>query len=140
IRVDVIVANETRHRREEEVDGIAVTRLANLATIKSMPICPHLVKALRAVRSDIVHIHLPNPAALIAYLISGRRGPLVLTWHSDIVRQKLLRQVLTPLHRWFVRNATVCIATSPDYVASSGVLSVSRSHCRVIPYGIEPAR
>jgi glycosyltransferase involved in cell wall biosynthesis len=140
MRLNVIVASETRGHRQETVDGIVVTRLANLATIKSMPICPHLAAALRSVRSDIVHLHLPNPAAVIAYLMSGRRGPLVLTWHSDIVRQKLLSQVLTPLHRWFVRKATECIATSPDYIESSPVLAVSRAHCRVIPYGIPMER
>ena len=136
LMVNVIVANKARERRQEIVDGVAVTRLANLATVRSMPLCPHLATAIRSVRSDIVHLHLPNPAALIAYLMSGRRGPLVLTWHSDILRQKLLSRVLMPLHRWFVRNATQCIATSPDYIGSSPVLSVSRPHCRVIPYGI----
>jgi glycosyltransferase involved in cell wall biosynthesis len=140
VRLNVIVANENRRLRQDKVDGIAVTRLANLATIKSTPICPSLAAALRAVQSDIVHLHLPNPAALIAYLMSGRRGPLVLTWHSDVVRQKLLSRVLTPLHGWFVRNATQCIATSPNYVESSPILSVSRPHCRVIPYGIPLAR
>ena len=140
IGLRVIVANEARDMRQEMVDGIAVTRLAKLATIKSMPICPQLAAALRSVRSDIVHLHLPNPAALIAYLMSGRRGPLVLTWHSDPVRQKLLWRVLAPLHRWFVRSATQCIATSPDYIESSPILSVHRERCRVIPYGIPMER
>jgi rhamnosyl/mannosyltransferase len=136
IEIEVIVASETRARQREIVDGITVTRLANLATIKSMPICPHLAAVLRRARSDIVHLHLPNPAALIAYLLSGRRGPLVLTWHSDIVKQKLSWRVLRPLHGWFVRNATACIATSPNYVKSSSILSTNRPNCRVIPYGI----
>ncbi len=138
--VKVIVANETRDLCQEVVDGVEVTRLANLATVRSMPFCPHMPAALRSVRSDIVHLHLPNPAALIAYLMSKRRGPLVLTWHSDIVRQKWLSRALMPLHRWFVRNATQCIATSPDYIASSPILSASRERCRVIPYGIRLER
>jgi glycosyltransferase involved in cell wall biosynthesis len=136
IGLSVIVSNDASHTRHEVVDGIAVMRLATMATIRSMPICPHLVAALRSDQSDIIHLHLPNPAALIAYLMSGRRGPLVLTWHSDLVRQKLLSRVLAPLHRWFVRNATQCIATSPDYVESSPILSVRQEDCRVIPYGI----
>jgi rhamnosyl/mannosyltransferase len=139
IALTVIVANENRCTRQEKVDGIEVTRLAKLATVKSMPVCLHLATALRSVPSDIVHLHLPNPAALIAYLMSGRRGPLVLTWHSDLVRQKLLSRLLAPLHRWFVRTATRCIATSPDYVASSAILSIRRV-CHVIPYGIRPER
>jgi len=140
LMINVIVANEASHLRQEIVDGVAVTRLANLATVRSMPLCPQLAAALRSVQSDIVHLHLPNPAALFAYLMSGRRGPLVLTWHSDILRQKLLSKVLMPLHRWFVRHASQCIATSPDYIDSSPVLSVSHAHYRVIPYGIQLER
>jgi glycosyltransferase involved in cell wall biosynthesis len=136
LMVNVIVANEARELRQEMVDGVAVTRLANLATVRSMPLCPQMAATLRSLRSDIVHLHLPNPAVLIAYLMSGRRGLLVLTWHSDIVRQKMLSRALMPLHRWFVRNAAQCVATSPDYIDSSPVLSVCRQHCRVIPYGI----
>jgi glycosyltransferase involved in cell wall biosynthesis len=52
------------------------------------------------------------------------------------VRQKLLWRALIPLHRWFVRNATKCIATSPDYIESSPILSGNSAVCRVIPYGI----
>jgi len=140
LTVNVIVANEARRGRQEFVDGIKVTRLANLATVRSMPLCPQLATALRSVRSDIVHLHLPNPVALVAYIISGRRGPLVLTWHSDIVRQKLWSRMLMPLHRWFVRNAACCIATSPNYIESSPVLSICRAHCRAIPYGIQLER
>ena len=136
MRLNVIVANEASFLRKEIIDGISVTRLANLKTIRSMPICPRLAATLRSLRSDIVHLHFPNPATLLAYLASGRRGPLVVTWHSDIVRQKLLSRALIPLHRWFVRNASLCIATSPNYIASSPILSVSRAHCRVVPYGI----
>jgi glycosyltransferase involved in cell wall biosynthesis len=136
LRVNVIVANAACSWCQEIVNGITVTRLANLATVRSTPLCPQLAAVLRSVRSDIVHLHLPNPVALIAYLMSGRRGPLVLTWHSDIIRQKLLARILMPLHRWFVRNAACCIATSPNYIDSSPVLSINRAHCRVIPYGI----
>jgi glycosyltransferase involved in cell wall biosynthesis len=140
VRLSVIVANEGSVMHQEVTDGVAVTRLAKLATIKSTPICPHLAAILRSARSDIVHLHLPNPLALIAYLMSGRRGPLVLTWHSDLVRQKLLSRALAPLHRWFVRNATRCIATSPDYIESSPTLSTAQQNCRVIPYGIRLER
>jgi len=140
IRLNVIVANDAREERREVVQGVAVTRLSTVATIKSTPICPHLTAALRSARSQIVHLHLPNPAALFAYFMSRRRGSLVLTWHSDIVRQNLLSRLLSPLHHWILRAASYCIATSPDYIASSPFLSVSRSNCRAIPYGIKLER
>ncbi|HKV53228.1 MAG TPA: glycosyltransferase [Candidatus Binataceae bacterium] len=134
--VNVIVANDSRHRHNENLDGIRITRLARFATLSSTPVCPRMPSVMRALQSDLVHLHLPNPAALIAYLMSGRRGPFVLTWHSDVVRQKVLARALAPLHRWFVRNAARCIATSPDYIDSSPILSANRSRCSVIPYGI----
>jgi glycosyltransferase involved in cell wall biosynthesis len=136
VKVNVIVANDSRHLRQENIEGVKITRLAQLATLNSTPVCAQMVAAIRALRTNLVHIHLPNPAALIAYLMSGRRGPLILTWHSDIVRQKLLARALAPLHRWFLHNAAQCIVTSQHYIESSPFLSASRERCRVIPYGI----
>jgi glycosyltransferase involved in cell wall biosynthesis len=140
LNINVIVANDLARHQEGRIDGVKVTRLANLATIRSVPLCPQMPAAIRTSPGDIVHIHLPNPAALLAYLMSGRRGPLVLTWHSDIVRQRVLAHALTPLHRWFVQHAAHCIATSAAYIESSPILCGIRDRCRVIPYGIAPER
>src|SRR5208282_4219634 len=77
-----------------------------------------------------------NPAAAIAYLLSGFRGPVVLTWHSDICRQRLLKRLFAPIERLMVRRSRAIIASSLDYIAYSSILYEHRALCRVIPFGI----
>ncbi|MGD0290259.1 MAG: glycosyltransferase [Candidatus Binataceae bacterium] len=137
ITVNVIVANETRRLRESEVDGVRVRRLPRLFNLWAAPVCPTIVREIRANDADIVHLHLPNPLAALAYLASGHKGRLVITWHSDIVRQKTIAKMLRPLDDALLSRASAFIASSPNYVDSSPILSRNRDRCRVIPFGID---
>src|SRR3954471_7410593 len=74
--VKVLVANDCWKTTETIVDGVPVTRLGTCCNISSAPVCPSLVTRLRNDDSDIVHIHLPNPTAIVAYLASSHRGHL----------------------------------------------------------------
>lgn len=136
IRVRVIAANDSRRHREDVIDGVRVTRLAQLFSVGSAQVCSGMARSIREAGADLVHIHLPNPTALLAYLISGHKGRLVLSWHSDIVRQRILGRALVPIERRSLARAAACIATSPNYVETSAMLREHRSLCRVIPYGI----
>jgi rhamnosyl/mannosyltransferase len=132
----VIVANDGPGSVDESMNGVSVSRAATLATLASTPLCPSMVGQIRNSRADIVHIHLPNPMAVLAYLASGHKGRLVVTYHSDTVRQKVLGALFEPfLHRALGRS-TAIIATSPDYRRTSQVLQRYLDRCEVIPYGI----
>jgi len=138
VQIEVLVASEARRRTEGEVDGVKIKRLARLFSIGETPVCWRLASEIRRSRNAVVHLHVPHPPACLAYLMSGHRGPLVITWHSDIVRQKVMARLLAPIHEAVVRRASVLIASSPNYVESSPVLSRNRDRCRVIPFGILP--
>lgn len=137
ITVNVIVASETRRRHESEVEGVKVRRLPRLLSLSATPFCPTIVREIRRTDADIVHLHLPNPLAALAYLASGHQGRLVITWHSDIVRQKTIAKLLRPLDDAILSRASALIASSPNYVDSSPILSRNRDRCRVIPFGID---
>jgi glycosyltransferase involved in cell wall biosynthesis len=134
--VGVLVANDARRTDRDSVDGISVMRAATLFNAAAAPVCPAMVSKIRRSNSDVVHIHLPNPAAILAYLASGHRGCLVFTYHSDIVRQQVLGRAFQPFLNKALKRAAAVIATSPNYVDSSPVLAAHRLRCRVIPYGI----
>jgi glycosyltransferase involved in cell wall biosynthesis len=137
VDVRVLVANEGRDEREEMFDGIRVTRLGTIARFAGAPICTALPRKISESDADLIHIHLPNPVACIAFLASGFSGPLVLTWHSDIVRQKVLGRFFAPMERRIVEHARAIIASSPDAMAYSRILYENRKRCRVIPFGIQ---
>lgn len=136
IDVEVLISNTTSKTESELVDGVPVTRLGRIANLASTPFCPGLIGKIRQSRADLVHFHWPNPAAALALLGSGYRGPLVVTYHSDVVRQKVLGRVCAPILDALLRRSHAIIATSPNYVSSSPVLRKVTPLCRVIPLGI----
>jgi glycosyltransferase involved in cell wall biosynthesis len=136
----VIVSSEDRNTVEELVDSVPVARLSTLLTAFSTAISPGMVSRIRNSDAELVHIHLPNPTAVLAYLASGHRGPLVVTYHSDTVKQKVLGRLFEPLLNAALRRSSAIIATSPNYLATSTVLQAFRERCHVIPYGIDTAQ
>jgi rhamnosyl/mannosyltransferase len=132
----VVVASDGRFGRQETLDGVAVTRLPTRLTLVSTPICPGMIPAIRAYRGQIIHLHLPNPMAVMAYLASGYRGDLVVTYHSDMVRQKTLGPLFEPFLHAALRRSSAIIVTSPNYLKTSAVLAQHKERCEVIPLGI----
>jgi glycosyltransferase involved in cell wall biosynthesis len=132
----VIVANAGRSLSRETVNGVAVTRLPTWTTISGAPVCPGMVREIPESRADIVQLHLPNPAAVLAYLASGHSGTLICHYHSDIVRQKWLGRAFQPILRHILNRADAIIVSSVNYLESSTILRPVRDRCRVIPYGI----
>ena len=137
VDIEALVASENTRTREEYVDHVKVSRIGTLFHLAAAPICPGMVRRISASRADLVHIHIPNPSAILAYLASGHTGRLIIGYHSDIIRHKFLRKGFKPfLHRALTR-ATALIAASPNYVDSSEILSAYRDRCHIIPYGIQ---
>ena len=91
--------------------------------------------------ADLIHYHFPWPFADILHLIMRPKTPAVMTYHSDIVRQRLMGMAYRPLMRRMLHSMARIVATSPAYAASSPVLSSPslRDRIRVIPLGIGDA-
>lgn len=137
VDLQVIVANSSRHTTAGIVDGVPVERLGSVLTLAGTSVCPGMAAAIRRHPADIVHIHLPNPTAVLAYLVSNHSGRLVFTYHSDIIRQKVLSALIQPMLDIAFRRARAIIATSPNYIEHSPVLRRFRDRCRVVPLGID---
>jgi glycosyltransferase involved in cell wall biosynthesis len=134
--VRVIVAGDRSGAGEEMLDGVLVTRVPTAVTLASTPLCPAMALKIREHPSDIIHLHFPNPMAVLAYLASGHRGRLVVTYHSDMVRQKFLGPLFEPLLHRVLRRSAAIIVTSPNYLRSSPVLARHQERCHVIPLGV----
>jgi rhamnosyl/mannosyltransferase len=117
---------------------VSVVRVPEFGRYASAPLCPTMPIELRRLRPDIVHIHFPNPMGDLTYLLSGWRAPLVLTYHADIIKQRSLLPLYQPVIELLFRRVRRIIATSTDYITSSGFLSRYRHLCTVIPFGVDP--
>jgi rhamnosyl/mannosyltransferase len=119
------------------IDGVPVSQLATPLTLRSATICPQVPFAIRSSDADLTHLHMPNPFGAAAYLLSGYKGPLIVTWHFDVVRQQLLNRLFRPLFNRVMRRAFAVIATSPNLARSSEMLQGLGDRVRIIPYGID---
>lgn len=140
-QIHIIIANDSRHfQREEYGRKIIVERLPNWLTLRSTPLAPSFVNKLAAVESDLVHFHFPYPFGETAWLFADRKLPYVVTYHSDIVRQKILRLFYRPFMHRFFQGARKILATSRPLVESSPVLSRYSDKVEIVPLGIDPER
>ena len=90
---------------------------------------------------DIIQIHYPWPFAdMLLPFIRRRNQPVVVTYVSDIVRQKGLGQLYAPLRRYLLGTATRIVASSPNYAESSEVLRAYPRTLSCIPHCLEDAQ
>jgi rhamnosyl/mannosyltransferase len=86
---------------------------------------------------DIIHYHFPWPLMDLVHLTSGIKKPTLLTYHSDIIRQKNILFFYKPLLFKFLNSVDHIVATSPNYLSSSKILKKFSDKVSVIPIGID---
>nr|WP_312509226.1 glycosyltransferase family 4 protein [Pseudomonas luteola] len=92
-----------------------------------------------AKNADIVHYHFPWPFMDLAHYVSRIDKPSVVSYHSDIVKQKTLLKLYQPLMKRFLSDVDRIVASSPAYAESSPVLRHYSEKVSIIPYGLDRA-
>lgn len=90
-------------------------------------------------QADVVHYFHPWPFADALNTIKPKDMPSVMTYISDVVRQKFLGKLYAPLMWRTLRQMDVIVANCPAYAETSPILShpAIRNKVRVIPLGID---
>lgn len=142
VALEVLVSHTAPRTVREVVDGVSVTRCAELARVASTSLNPTLPLELSRRAYDVVHLHFPHPMAVMGYLGSRkpRRHALVITYHSDIVRQRRLLKLYGPFMQWALGRADAILVGSPNYLDTSEALRPHRARCHVVPFGIDVSR
>lgn len=96
------------------------------------------LKALAA-EADVVNYHFPWPFMDVLHFAARIKKPTVVTYHSDIIRQKHLLKLYRPLMHRFLGSVDRIVAASPNYLATSDVLTHYRDKTSIIPYGLDKA-
>ncbi|MCC6192321.1 MAG: glycosyltransferase, partial [Anaerolineales bacterium] len=138
--VSVLVTSRDRRTHVDRRGGVRVLYAGRVATVASTPLSFALPLLLRRECPDIAHLHFPYPLGDLAQALFGRARRTIITYHSDIVRQKQLLRLYAPVLRRSLAGAAAIIATSPNYVATSPFLAPVASRCAVIPLGVPAER
>ena len=121
------------------INGVTVVRYKYDFTIASNPISMKLLFAFKkeAAWADIIHYHYPWPFGDLLSLLVPKGKKQIVTYHSDIVRQKFLKTLYYPLEQLFLSRMDKIIATSPNYLSLSKNLKKFQNKTVVIPLAID---
>ncbi len=110
---------------------------------RNTPISPSMLWHARRLHAawnfDLIHLHFPDPMSHAAALALPRSLPVVISWHSDIVRQKWFSVAYRPFLDRMLRRAAAVVVATPAHVRSSAVLPRVDLGGKIeqVPYGID---
>ncbi|WP_330206506.1 glycosyltransferase family 4 protein [Pseudomonas sp. AM14(2022)] len=122
-----MVGNHLTHRSKLDLH-VASTGFS-LSAIKDF--------AQLAQEADVVHYHFPWPYMDLVHFATRHGKPSVVSYHSDIVKQKTLLKLYQPLMNRFLSGVDCIVASSPNYAQSSPVLTRFCDKVEIIPYGLD---
>jgi glycosyltransferase involved in cell wall biosynthesis len=141
VEMEVLVCHN-KPRITEMVDGVIVHRSHSWVTLLSMPLSLDFFLLFRKLspHADLIILHHPFPLGFLAYLLFARKKPMVVYYHSDIVRQKLTGRLALPLIYTTLRQAKKIFASGNRVIKNSPVLQRYENKCIAMPYGLSLER
>ena len=141
IKTDVLSLSPKRSHDAFEMDGYQVHRskltiqiASNSFSISAFGRFMKLAK-----QADVIHYHFPWPFMDLVHMLTRIKKPSLVTYHSDIVRQKFLLKIYQPLMNSFLKDMNCIVATSPNYLETSDILLKNQKKVKLIPYGLDKA-
>lgn len=139
VHLDVVAFGDRLSSEVREDRGVKLHLARARLHVASQPISRNYVKLAQKLSAgaDIVHLHHPNPLGNLAIIASNFKGKLVVTYHSDVVRQQILGRAVRPVFTQLWKRTHAFVVNSNRYIDSSPVLRRHRERCHVIPLGID---
>jgi glycosyltransferase involved in cell wall biosynthesis len=143
VEVVNLVAASDLNGNEETLGNYRLIRAPSFGEAYSMALSPALVwKALKMHLDrpfDIVHLHFPDPLSHFTAMVLPSDVKRVITWHSDIVRQKRLLALYKPFLSRVARQADALVAATQAHFDGSTQIppDVPTERQHVIPYGLD---
>ena len=139
VQTDVLSLTPDRVARTIEIDGYLAHRARLDLQIAStgFSVSAFLRFSQLAKNADVIHYHFPWPFMDVVHFATRVKKPTVVTYHSDIIRQKYLLKLYRPLKNKFLASVDRIVATSPNYLSTSDVLEKFSDKVSVIPIGLD---
>lgn len=136
IQADVLCFSDSSN--STSLNGGKVTYSKVIGVFFSLPISLDYVVNWVRMRNkyEIIHVHFPNPLAAACLVLFPSKAKLVVHWHSDIVKQKLLKYLVNVFQNAVLRRCEAIVLTSKRYLEFSDDLVPYTHKSVVIPIGV----
>jgi lipopolysaccharide/colanic/teichoic acid biosynthesis glycosyltransferase/glycosyltransferase involved in cell wall biosynthesis len=140
VDTQALVLNTVNRTTDDTLNEVPVRRVASLGSFGSVSFAPTLPFWLARADADVIVLHEPNPMALLAYFIARPETPLIVWFHSEVIRPRLQYKLFyEPLLEFALQRAVRIVVASPPML-DSPVLARYTGKCTVIPFGLERTR
>lgn len=146
VEVINLVSSIDGERSNFLVDNYKVVEVPTLGIFSSTSISPLMALAAKRLHEeepfDLIHLHFPDPMSHLASSILPASIPRVITWHSDIVKQKNLLNLYRPFQRHIISNSAALVAPTEAHFSSSQQIPSNFPSDRryIIPFGMNYER
>ncbi len=140
--IDSVVSSEKSLGDSLALPSGRMWRMGTLCTVASTPISlfyPFKIWSLVGKGNyDIIHFNFPDPLSLVTFLLLKKRNvKYILSWHSDVVKQKWAFKIYLPLLKVFLdRIDLFLVATKSHFTSSTQLPSKYAEKVVVVPYGV----
>lgn len=141
IDMDAVVSSKNFFDDTRELLSGIMWRVGTIATVASVPISPLMPFRLWQRNSfgqyDIIHFNFPDPLSMICFLFLKKKSKYIVSWHSDVVKQKWALWAYLPLLSLFMSKAdTILVATESHIKTSKQFPRGIKAKIKIVPYGI----
>lgn len=140
ILCDCLVSNKSLAYQENITPyGGRIFRTASLGILASTSITPQMIFKLREIikNYDIIHLHYPDPIAVLALLLTPSDKIILTHYHSDIFKNRFYFGPFAPLQKAILKRSDLIITTSQKYINESPYLRDFAQKCIAIPIGVD---
>jgi glycosyltransferase involved in cell wall biosynthesis len=138
IENEVLVASKTPeiscHNR--------VIMTKSYGSIFSIPVSPSYLPAAikRLANYDIIVAHTPFPIANLILLFARGKQKQIIFWHADILKNKIIKLLLSPIIKWSLNKADAIIIGHNKILQNTEILRKFHKKCFILPFPVDEAK
>lgn len=140
--VNVLTCNQIKSLKtiNTKINGVNIRYVPTYNFLASLPLSPGYFKEFTKYSGDILHIHEPFPLADFSFLLfpklKSNFSKIVVSWHSDIIRQKWVLLFYKKYLLNFLKGVDKIIVSNPNMINNSDFLPFFKEKIEVIPIGV----
>jgi rhamnosyl/mannosyltransferase len=141
VESQVLTLSQTPHPAQLQIADHQVYRARENFNLASTGFSLQVFRQFKemAAEVDLVHFHFPWPMMDLVHFATRHGRPTVLSYHSDIIKQRMLLKIYDPLMNKFLKSMDRILVASPNYQCTSETLKKFADKTVLIPYGLDQA-
>ncbi len=139
LEIEVLCCQPKRKGKVEKINGVKVYKASSFGIFWGLPISFDFFRLFKKLSKDvdIIDFHHPFPLGDLALFLFRPKAKLIVHYHSDIFRQKILEIFFKTLVLNTLKRAQKILVSNPNLIKNSSYLRKFPEKCEVIPFGVD---